>query len=262
MTQLEIFQVDAFSNKTFGGNPAAVCPLEDWLPDETLQNIALENNLSETAFFVPTDKGFHLRWFTPTVEVDLCGHATLATAFVIFDQLDYEQDIITFETRSGDLHVHKKPHGLMMDFPVWTYERAAPPAILEEALGHKPDAVFSGHDWIAYYEDPELIKKIEPNMDTLAQFEDARAVIVTAEGKGEIDFISRFFGPRVGVPEDPVTGSAHCILTPFWADKLDKTSLRAYQASARGGNLLCELKGERVEITGQAVLYMKGTVYV
>ncbi|GJL85174.1 MAG: hypothetical protein DHS20C02_09490 [Micavibrio sp.] len=264
MKRLSIYQVDAFTNKVFGGNPAAVCPLESWLPDETLQKIAHENNLSETAFFVP-DEGeadYHLRWLTPTVEVDLCGHATLASAYVIFNHLGFKKDTVSFRTRSGLLYVHRKDNGLMMDFPAWEYREIDIPDLVTEALGHQPDQLYSGVDWVAVYDDPDIIAKIDPDLNKIMQLEDVRAIVVTAKGTGETDFISRFFGPRVGVPEDPVTGSAHCILTPIWAEKLGKTKLKAKQVSARGGELICELKDKRVEITGQAVLYMEGTINV
>lgn len=262
MPDFDLFQIDAFTNTVFGGNPAAVCPLQEWLSDEIMQAIAAENNLSETAFFIPENDGFHIRWFTPTVEVDLCGHATLATAYVLFEELGYDKDVISLNSRSGILHVTRTPDGLMMDFPVWHYEEIEIPEKLSQALGQPIQSLYKGYDWIALYDDEETVRALSPDMNALIGFEDARGILATAKGKNGVDFVSRFFAPRVGVPEDPVTGSAHCILTPFWAEQLGKTRLKARQVSARGGDLLCELKEDRVEITGQAVLYMKGTIRV
>jgi len=262
---LDIYQVDAFTDKTFGGNPAAVCPLEAWLPDMQLQNIAMENNLSETAFFIPSqssDADFDLRWFTPSCEVDLCGHATLATSFIIFDQLKLDKPTIRFSTRSGILTIEQTEYGLKMNLPVWDYKETDIPLLVTEALGAKPTALYKGNDWIALFDDEQTVRDLEPDMDKLLQIKDMRGILPTAKSNGKYDFISRFFGPAVGVPEDPVTGSAHCILTPFWAERLNKTTLHAYQASARGGALFCELKGDRVHITGQAVLYMTGQINV
>lgn len=260
--KLDIYQVDAFTDTVFSGNPAAVIPLKDWPDDKTLLNIAAENNLSETAFFVPGNNHYHLRWFTPTVEVDLCGHATLASAFVLFEKLGHKGKKITFKSRSGLLNVYKTAQGYKMHLPRWRYERIDVPEKLTEALGAAPDELYSGPDWVAVYSDSSLIRKITPDMNKLSAFKDMPAIVITARGTGNIDFISRFFGPAVGVPEDPVTGSAHCILAPFWGEKLDKTVLRARQVSRRGGDLLCEIKDEQVEITGQAVLYMYGHIRI
>ncbi len=259
--KLDIYQIDAFSSKVFGGNPAAVIPLQSWLPDDVMLKIAMENNLSETAFFVREGEAFHLRWFTPAAEVDLCGHATLAAAFIIFERLNYHGETITFTTRSGDLYIHKTARGLMMNLPAWDITKHNTPESIYRGLGIAPKEFYIGHDCLAVMESAEDIRNLKPDFHALKQFE-TRGVIVTAKGDGEHDFISRAFFPRLNIDEDPVTGSAHCILTPYWAHKLGKTTLKAYQASKRGGDLLCELKGDRVEITGDAVMYMKGKIYV
>lgn len=260
--EFDIYQVDSFTSDVFKGNPAAVVPLKEWLQDDTLQKIALENNLSETAFFIPTEKGFHLRWFTPTVEVDLCGHATLAASWVVFNELGYTAPQIDFESLSGTLTVKRSGQGLTMDFPVWEPKKAALDKKVEDALGAKVIELFHGPDWVAVMENESAVRNLQPDMARLSEIKEARGVIATAKGSGDTDFVSRFFGPRVGVPEDPVTGSAHCILTPIWSEKLGKTSLKAKQVSARCGELACELKGSRVEITGKAALYMKGKIFL
>ena len=259
--ELDIYQVDAFTDEAFKGNPAAVVPLEKWLPDETLQNIAFENNLSETAFFVKQDNNFHIRWFTPTTEVDLCGHATLASAFIIYNELEYAENQIHFACLSGDLFVTKKDNGYMMDFPTWNYEKTEITQEVIEALGAKPEALFTGNKWIALFDDENTVRTLTPDMEKIKNIKGSNGILPTAAGK-YVDFVSRNFAPQRGIPEDPVTGSAHCALTPFWAERLNKTKLKAYQASQRGGYLACELKGDRVEITGKACLYMKGTIYV
>lgn len=260
--ELPLYQVDAFTSEVFKGNPAGVVPLDEWLPDDVLQKIALENNLSETAFFVANDNGFHLRWFTPTVEVDLCGHATLGTSHVIFEQLGYDKDTITFDSLSGPLHVTKTDNGITLDFPVWPYKKIDIDQRVTDALGAEPIELYEGPDWVAVFDNEETVRSMNPDMQKLSEIKEARGIIATAEGSGELDFVSRFFGPNVGVPEDPVTGSAHCILSPIWAKKLDKTDFSAEQVSPRSGKLLCSLKGDRVQITGQAALYLKGTIYV
>jgi len=262
--EFPIYQVDAFTSDVFKGNPAAVVPLQKWLPDDVMQNIALENNLAETAFFIPDGDGFHLRWFTPTVEVDLCGHATLATSWVIYNVLNYDKDTIKFKSLSGDLIVYKSANGLTLDFPIWKHTKVDIDERITDALGHKPDELYHGPDWLVIYNDPKTIENMNPDMSKLSKISECRGVIATAktDNNNNIDFVSRWFGPNVGVPEDPVTGSAHCILTPIWAEKLGKTKLKAYQASPRGGYLDLELKNDRVYITGQATLYMKGTIYI
>ncbi len=260
--ELPIYQVDAFTSEVFKGNPAAVIPLEQWLPNETLQQIALENNLSETAFFVPDGDSFHLRWFTPTMEVDLCGHATLATSWVIYNQLGYQEDQIRFHSLSGELIVKKSDDKLTLDFPIWPYKKVTIDPRVSEALGEEPTELYEGPDWLALYDDKETVSNMKPNMVKLSEISECRGIIVTAKGSEDIDFVSRWFGPNVGVPEDPVTGSAHCMLTPIWAEKLGQTQLNAYQASTRGGNLQLLLQDNRVHITGNAALYMKGTIFI
>ena len=261
--KIPLYQVDAFSKKVFGGNPAAVCPLESMPDDETLQYIAAENNLSETAFFVPKTEGlYELRWFTPTMEVDLCGHATLASAFVIFSFIDSNLASIDFETASGVLTVTKSGDLLSMDFPARKPVPAELPETLSKALGGmEPVEVLDSRDLLAVYEDESTIKDMNPNFDLLTQINDVFAVIVTAPGKNS-DFVSRFFAPKAGIPEDPVTGSAHCTLIPYWSERLKKKKLHAFQVSKRGGELFCEDLGERVKISGHAVLYSKGEMYL
>ena len=265
MTQARtMYQVDAFTDKIFGGNPAAVLPLDTWPDDTVLLNIAMENNLSETAFFVPNDAGYHLRWLTPGGEVDLCGHATLASAFILFEELGHEGEIITFESASGPLYVHKKSAGYMLDFPVWKREKIETPPGVAAAIGIEPLEYYKGPDDVAVLPSPADVRNLAPDFGLLAKCETARGVLATAQGDidGDYDFISRAFFPRLSVNEDPVTGSAHCILAPYWGERLGKTTLKAHQASARGGDLLCRLNGDRVEITGQAALYMRGEIYV
>lgn len=262
MTALPIYQVDAFTNKTFGGNPAAVVPLQEWLPDETLLNIAAENNLSETAFFVPTKNGFHIRWFTPTLEINLCGHATLAASWVIFNVLHYDKDTIQFESMSGKLVVKKSDMSLTLDFPTWPYEAIDIDPRIAKALGALPIELYKAPDWLAVFDDEKIVQEMTPDMLKLSKIKECRGIIVTAKGSDEIDFVSRWFGPNEGINEDPVTGSAHCVLTPYWSTKLNKNEFNAKQVSQRGGDLFCELKGDRVFISGQAKLYLKGEIYV
>lgn len=258
---LPLYQVDAFTDQAFGGNPAAVCPLDEWLPNDTLQNIAMENNLSETAFFVQNGDHYDIRWLTPTVEVDLCGHATLASAYVILNILTPDKDTVTFNSRSGKLTVSKTENGLMMDFPVWEHRKIEIDERVSEALGAKPKELHTGYDWVAVFENEEQVRSLTPDMQKLISIE-TRGILATAPGTKGIDFVSRFFAPAVGVPEDPVTGSAHCILTPYWAERLGKTKLNAYQASKRGGKLFCEQDGNRVKISGNAALYLTGTIHI
>ena len=258
--QIKQYQVDAFASRPFEGNPAAVCVLERWLADDVLQAIAEENNLSETAFFVPCDTGFELRWFTPTTEVDLCGHATLATAHVIFDQLGYSQPAIRFHTRSGELHVKKHANMLQMDFPAQTPVPCEIPDALVRGLGVRPARLLRSDDYLAVFDSEQDIRALQPDFAWLGQL-DLRGVIVTAPGK-DVDFVSRFFAPGLGVPEDPVTGSAPCPLAPYWAGRLGKTTLQARQLSPRGGNLACKLHGERVLISGSAVTFMQGVIEI
>ena len=259
--KLDIYQVDAFTKEVFRGNPAAICPLESWIDAELMQKIALENNLSETAFFVKKDDVYEIRWFTPTFEIDLCGHATLASAFVIFEILQSETEIIKFHShKSGKLSVEKKDDVLILDFPSRPPVVCDVPQGLIEAIGKQPREILKSRDYFLVYETEQDIANIKPNFAEILKIP-THAVIVTAKGD-ECDFVSRFFAPEVGVFEDPVTGSSHCNLIPFWAEKLGKTELFGKQISARGGELFCELKGDRVKIGGNAVLYLKGEIYV
>lgn len=258
MMKLKQYQVDAFATRAFQGNPAAVCQLEHWLDDGLLQAIAEENNLSETAFFVFADDEFQLRWFTPVREVDLCGHATLAAAHIIFEVLSYPEPIITFATRSGKLFVERRGNSLRMDFPASPPILCEGPDALREGLGVLPEEILVAEDYVAVFSNEQIIRAIQPNYSLLSQL-DLRGVVVTARGD-EVDFVSRFFAPKFGIPEDPVTGSAHCELTPFWAKKLGKTTLTATQISKRGGNLGCELAGDRVILTGSAVIFMEAEI--
>jgi predicted PhzF superfamily epimerase YddE/YHI9 len=254
------YQVDAFTSRLFGGNPAAVCPLDQWLEDQTLQAIAAENNLPETAFFVGGKGGYDLRWFTPTVEVPLCGHATLASAFVIFRHLDPSLQAVSFRSKSGELRVTRSGDLLTLDFPSWTPARCEAPEALVSGLGRPPREVWATEDYLAVYDTEDEVRALAPAMDALARL-DRFAVIASAPGRG-CDFVSRFFAPRQGIPEDPVTGRAHCTLVPFWARRLGKPRLHALQVSRRGGELFCEDRGDRVAIGGRAVQFLEGTIEV
>ncbi len=257
---LKIFQVDAFTSTPFGGNPAAVVPLDGWLPDEVMQSIAAENNLSETAFFVPEGDGYGLRWFTPTFEIDLCGHATLATAFVLYGELGATDPVLRFRSKSGSLSVERRVERLVLDFPSRPAEPAEAPEGLFAAIGREPKEVRRSRDFLLVYDSEADIRAITPNFFELSGIR-THAVIVTAPGE-TCDFVSRFFAPEAGINEDPVTGSSHCSLIPYWADKLGKTEMFARQISERGGELFCSLAGDRVKIGGQAALYLKGEIYV
>ncbi|GAB2951484.1 PhzF family phenazine biosynthesis protein [Hymenobacter coalescens] len=262
---LPIYQVDAFTDKVFAGNPAAVCPLREWLPAAQMQAIAAENNLAETAFFVPrvgTAAEYDLRWFTPAVEVELCGHATLAAAHVLFRHLSATAEQLTFHSLSGPLHVRQQPRSgqLTLDFPPQPPQPLTQhPDGLVDGLRATPLRILAGPDLIALFDTEAEVRALRPNQLQLSKVE-YRGVIATAPGTGDVDFVSRWFGPRVGVPEDPVTGSAHTQLVPYWAERLGKTSLHARQVSARGGDLWCELRGDRVLISGYAVTYLKGEI--
>ncbi len=261
MKKLPIYQADAFTSNLFGGNPAAVVPLEEWLSDEQMQNIAAENNLSETAFFVEEGDGYRLRWFTPAIEVDLCGHATLATAHILFEELGYDNEEIIFKTLSGLLTVKKENGRLSMNFPAVEPEKAEGPAILFQALGiNRTSEVYKSDDYMVVLDSEAEIADLQPDFRMLNEV-DARGIIVTAPGD-EVDFVSRFFAPQSGIDEDPVTGSAHTKTTPYWCNKLGKEKLQARQISERGGDLTCIMKGDRVEITGEAVTYLKGEIYL
>lgn len=258
---IDLYQVDAFTDKAFGGNPAAVCPLDEWLPDDLMQKIAMENNLSETAFFVQSDDRFKIRWFTPEAEVDLCGHATLAAAYVIFEHTAYGQETIRFDSNSGPLIIEYTENGLKMDFPAWDVQKTDLRDDLTTALGAQPQALYNGKYALAQFDSADEVRKLTPDFKALKAIEDLDFFIVTAPAdKDGIDFVSRFFCPKYGIDEDPVTGSAHCILTPFWAKQTANNTLHAHQISARGGSLICEHKGDRVYITGNATLYMKGEI--
>lgn len=255
--KIKQYQVDAFASRV-EGNPAAVCPLDSWLGDDVLQAIAQENNLSETAFFVPTKKGFHLRWFTPVVEVELCGHATLASAHVIFNILGYPKPSVTFDTRSGELVVARNCEEMEMNFPAIPPKPYGLPSRLIDGLGLRPKEVLAAADYIAVFDCETVIRSISPDFAKLREL-DLRGVAVTAPGK-DVDFVSRFFAPKYGVPEDPVTGSAHCELTPYWSLKLGKDSLDAKQVSERGGRIRCHARGNRVILSGRAVTFMEAEI--
>jgi PhzF family phenazine biosynthesis protein len=258
---ISFYQVDAFTDRLFGGNPAGVCPVDQWLPDETMQKIAMENNVSETAFFIRKGDGFHIRWFTPKVEVALCGHATLASAHIIFQNLGFQGETISFESRSGILKVSREGELLILDFPANMPVRTSLPDDFVQALNITPIQCHRGKDdYLLLYKSQREIEALIPDFRKLEKV-DARAVIVTAPGE-KVDFVSRFFGPRVGVDEDPVTGSAHTVLIPFWAEKLGKKEMKALQLSRRGGTLYCRLRGDRVDIGGKAITYLKGEITV
>ena len=256
----DIYQIDAFASRPFTGNPAAVVPLTEWLPDEVMLNIAMENNLAETAYFVPNGEGYDLRWFTPTVEMDLCGHATLASAYLIFEILGTDKTLLRFQTRSGELTVEKQDGRYVLDFPSRPGAEAEAPDGLIEAIGATPKEIYKSRDYMLVYESEADVLAIKPDFNSLMKI-DAHAVIVTAPGDSS-DFVSRFFAPEVGVPEDPVTGSAHCTLIPYWAERLGKNDLFARQVSQRGGEIYCQLIGDRVKMAGDAVLYLKGEIYL
>ncbi|MGA1874729.1 MAG: PhzF family phenazine biosynthesis protein [bacterium] len=255
-----IFQIDAFTSKVFSGNPAAVIPLNKWLDDSLLQSIAQENNVSETAFFVPAEKIYHIRWFTPLAEVDLCGHATLAAAFVIFNYLEKKSTEILFSSRSGDLRVYKDQDLLSMDFPSQPPKPCSMPDDLVEGLGQEPLEILCSEDYFAVFSTEKDIRSLNPDMERLNRL-GLRGVIVTAKGD-EADFVSRFFAPKFGINEDPVTGSAHCALIPYWSHTLGKDTLYAQQVSKRSGELYCKDQGDRVIISGKAVKYMEGTIRI
>ncbi len=263
--KIDIYQIDAFTDTLFGGNPAAVCPLDSWLDDLTLQKIAAENNLAETAFFVKLSNGkFHLRWFTPQHEMDLCGHATLATAFVIFNELDFHESSIIFESKSGELKVDREDDLYVLDFPFRPPKKDLLPDVIKESLNMQPKEVWKSRDYLLVYEHEDDILKIEFNRSIIDKINiDPGGIIVTAKGSSsEVDFVSRFFTPQAVVFEDPVTGSAHCTLIPFWADRLGKTKLEALQLSERRGKLSCELDQERVKIKGRAIKYLSGIIEI
>ena len=264
------YQIDAFTDSVFRGNPAAICLLDDWLDDEVMLAIAAENNLAETAFLTEGETGgYRLRWFTPTVEVELCGHATLATAWLVFDRIEPTAETVSFETRSGTLTVSRAgtdPDAMLwLDFPSFRGKPVAdPPEAISRALGRAPVEAVEGPNWLAVLPSAADVAALDPDLDAIAELA-PRCLIVTAPGDGwrePCDFVSRFFAPALGVPEDPVTGSAHCTLTPYWAARLGKTALRARQVSQRGGERECALSGARVTIKGRTAFYLEGRIHV
>lgn len=259
---IKIYQVDAFTNQLFGGNPAAVCPLEEWLDDSILQNIAFENNLADTAFYVKTENKYAIRWFTPTTEVALCGHATLATAHVLFEDETYKGNEIQFTSKSGDLIVKREDGWLEMDFPIDNIvERQITDEIKASFNNTDIIEVYKGKtDYMVVFENEEIVQNIEPNIEAIKQL-DCRGIIATAKSI-KVDFVSRFFGPNAGIIEDPVTGSAHTTLVPYWANILGKEEMVAKQLSKRGGFLKCCLSFDRVLISGQAQTFMVGTINI
>lgn len=260
--KLDIYQVDAFTNKIFGGNPAAVIPLKEWPADSLMQQIAAENNLAETVFFVPKDEGYHIRWFTPELEIDLCGHATLASAFVLYNYLGYTKNAIHFYSKSGELVVSKVEDKLQMNFPARMPVRISdyPDELLKGLGTAEVVGVYKSRDYVVEFATEKEVLSIQPDITLLNQI-DVVGIIVTAPGS-DCDFVSRFFAPNCGIPEDPVTGSAHSTLIPFWSEKLHKDKMHARQVSKRGGELWCENKGDRVTMSGNCVFYMKGEIDV
>jgi PhzF family phenazine biosynthesis protein len=258
----QIFQIDAFTTRRFAGNPAAIMPMESFLPDATLQAIAAENNLSETAFLVPEGGEYRIRWFTPATEVPLCGHATLASAAVVMERLEPGRNRVVFHSASGPLTVSRANGGYSMDFPARRSEPVALPAGLAGALGATPIEVFANDfNYLALLESSQTLLELAPDMAALARI-GRPGVIVTAPGDGRYDFVSRYFAPAKGIPEDPVTGAAHCMLAPYWANRSGKTTFRAFQDSARGGEMTCRLNGDRVQLEGTCVFYLQGSVEI
>lgn len=261
--ELPFYWVDAFTRRAFGGNPAGVCPLEAWLDDDLLQRLASQHGLSETAFFVRTgDHRYDLRWFTPATEVDLCGHATLASAHVLFRELGLSGSEVTFDSRSGPLRVGQvQDDRLQLDFPVRTVEAALSGKAVTNALQRAPESVSASQtSWLAVFPTAEDVRNLVPDQAALARLKPGRCIVTAPGDEPGVDFVSRFFAPEAGIPEDPVTGSAHCILTPYWAARLGKKQLHAKQVSPRGGELWCTLAGKRVHIAGHAVTYLRGQI--
>jgi predicted PhzF superfamily epimerase YddE/YHI9 len=256
--RVPIFQIDAFAARRFAGNPAAVMLMDAFRDDAMLQAIAAENNLAETAFLVPEGRDYRLRWFTPTVEVPLCGHATLASAAAVMERLEPGRQVVVFHTLSGPLTVKRTASGYAMDFPIRPSDIVPPPPGLADALGVVPLEVLSDHfNYIALLPSAECVRELAPDIPAIGRL-DRSGLVVTAPGDAGYDFVSRYFAPAKGIPEDPVTGGAHCALVPYWAKRLGKTEFRAYQASRRGGEIGCRLAGERVELEGSCVFYLEG----
>ncbi len=258
--ELPLYKIDAFTARPFGGNPAGVVPLRRWLPDKTLQSIALENNLAETAFFIPQDDGYRLRWFTPTIEVDLCGHATLASAYVIANFLQPERREMWFETLSGRLTVTRQGDNFILDFPLRPAQPVEAPAV-GQALGAEPRDVLASVPYLAVFDTWEQVANLKPDLAAVAAL-DLDGVLATAPGRDGIDYVARYFAPGAGIPEDPATGSAQCVLMPYWAKRLNRTHLIGRQISQRIGDFDCELAGNRVKIGGRAVCYLRGSIFV
>ena len=255
------YEVLAFTDRLFAGNPAGICILEEWLPDSLLQKIAAENNLAETAFFIDRGNVYDIRWLSPLAEIDLCGHATIGSAHVLFHHLGRSGNSLTFQSRiSGELKVERAGGRLVLDFPSRPAPPCEAPLLLAESLGAEPKEVFQGRDYMAVFEREEQVAKLSPDLAKLTRLE-GQGVVVTAPGN-DCDFVSRYFAPKVGVPEDPVTGSTHCVLVPYWSKRLGKNHLRARQLSPRGGELFCEDRGARVGIGGTAVTYAEGTLHL
>lgn len=254
------FEVFAFTRRMFAGNPAGVCLLEEWLPNEQLQAIAAQNGLPETAFMIERPEFFDLRWMTPTVEVELCGHATLAAAHVLFRHLGRTGDVICFQTQSGELNVDREGNRLVLDFPSRPAKETGLSKALADSLGAQPEQILQGRDYVAVFASQQEVAAIEPDLGPLAKL-DAQGVVITAPGE-DCDFVSRYFAPAAGIPEDPVTGSTHCTLIPYWSQRLGKKKLFARQISPRGGELFCEDRGERVGIGGEALTYVEGKIYL
>jgi PhzF family phenazine biosynthesis protein len=261
--QVPIYQVDAFASRLFGGNPAAVVVLgHDFWDDATMQRVAAENNLAETAFVVTTAGHRRLRWFTPTMEVPLCGHATLASGAVVLDRLEPHLDSVVFDSASGPLTVARTENGYAMDLPARESHPSSPPPGLVDALGQRPDDVWvNEHNYLAVFDTAAKVRQLAPDMVAIARL-DRLGVIVTAPGDNGFDFVSRYFAPAKGIPEDPVTGAAHCMLAPYWATRLNKTTFRAYQASSRGGEVICAVVEDRVRLQGSCVFYLEGHISV
>lgn len=259
--KIPYYQIDAFTDTVFSGNPAGVCLLDEWPEDSILQSIAAENNLSETAFLVKSGKTYDLKWFTPKMEVDLCGHATLASAFVILEYVDPSSDRVSFESNSGLLTITRADDLFTMDFPSRPAEACRTAGLLANALGSDPVEIrVSVRDYLAIFDTEEQVRRLQPDMQGLCNL-DYLGIIITAPGM-KCDFVSRFFAPKAGIPEDPVTGSAHCTLIPYWAERLKKATLHAFQVSQRGGELFCEHHGDRVRIAGKAVVFLQGTIVI
>ena len=255
------YEVLAFTDRLFAGNPAGICILQEWLPDPLLQKIAAENNLAETAFFIDRGNVYDIRWLSPLAEIDLCGHATIGSAHVLFQHLGRSGNSLTFHSRSsGELRVDRADGRLVLDFPSRPAPPCAAPPLLAESLGAEPKEVFQGRDYMAVFEREEEVAKLSPDLAKLSKLE-GQGVVVTAPGN-DCDFVSRYFAPKVGVPEDPVTGSTHCVLVPYWSKRLGKKALHARQLSPRGGELFCEDCGPRVGIGGTAITYAEGTLHL